>query len=704
MRAAFLAVLLAVATAGLAQSFDLPVEVPVSDPEVTDVGGHDQPRIATDGRRFLALWTDRRQDLHTFIYVARVDADGTVLDPYGIRVAEGAAADIVWTGRAYVVLAESPEGTVIFTIDADGRLLARHLLADYDIVNTYAGVLAANGTNVLLVTGGLAVRLDLDGRPYESMPVAQRYVHVAAASNGSSYLVSWFSGTHLMTQMIPSSGAPAAPVPVTDRPGNPVLAGNGNSYLLVWRHHELTVQPLDGNGKPAGPLRTVPERNAQFIVPFPRVAWNGEHYVIVHGVDYQLHETHVDAGGQVIEEPVPFALGSRQDVAGMNGAYAAVWTDPGGAVRAAASGARGRLEESGVLSRGVAAQRNVAMGRAGETPVMAWTEQNTVRIAPLGGEMQIVGELWSPIVQRLKIVQHEGTVWIAWSTGLTIHVRRYTTALVPIDPAPHQLLITDMFTGEWDIGAGENGALIAARQNVRSDTAHELVARLLRPNGAALQISDIAIAPASDFLDDASPAVAWNGSEYVVAWIHFLDEPWWQWPQPVPLDVRVVRVSREGVRIDPEPILVEESMQPASYGPLHLVPARDGGVAIVWQNFDVALAAIFRGSARPPVKVLGSLNGQNIVGAEPLPGGYAVFTTAVEPRQTPPGQIFRLSHTLDVIDMRTNPFLAWGTRATTTGNSIVLGYARPVVAPVYEGIPRAFFRYAAAGPRRRSAR
>jgi hypothetical protein len=148
-----------------AQLPELTVERPVSPPVVAEIPGHEGPRIASNGNGFLAVWTDRRQSGHDFVYAAPLGADGTVRDPFGVRIAEGFVVDVVWMGRGYLVLADTWEGKTVFSLDANGALRERHLFPA-NLQNTlYRESMASNfGT-------GTAVRLDLDGRVLESFTI-----------------------------------------------------------------------------------------------------------------------------------------------------------------------------------------------------------------------------------------------------------------------------------------------------------------------------------------------------------------------------------------------------------------------------------------------------------------------------------------------------------------------------------------------------
>ncbi|MGZ8781717.1 MAG: hypothetical protein ACXW31_17505, partial [Thermoanaerobaculia bacterium] len=98
--------LLALTVPAVAAPFALRPEVAVSTPEygISRSISRGGARIATNGDEYLAVWTDSRLGGEPSLYAARIRADGTVLDPLGLRIATGAhAGPVVWTGSKYLI-------------------------------------------------------------------------------------------------------------------------------------------------------------------------------------------------------------------------------------------------------------------------------------------------------------------------------------------------------------------------------------------------------------------------------------------------------------------------------------------------------------------------------------------------------------------------------------------------------------------------
>ncbi len=68
----------------------------------------EHPRLAFDGKNFLAVWHDYRNEKDWDIYAARVTPEGKVLDPDGIAVSKGAHSralpDAAWDGKTFQVV------------------------------------------------------------------------------------------------------------------------------------------------------------------------------------------------------------------------------------------------------------------------------------------------------------------------------------------------------------------------------------------------------------------------------------------------------------------------------------------------------------------------------------------------------------------------------------------------------------------------
>lgn len=101
MRLLLAATLLLRALPALALAFQ--AEIPVSPTQLAPSRMTLDPKIATDGDLYVAIWTDYRSRPGA-AYAARLRADGTLLDRVGIRVApHSQAGAVIWSGRAFLI-------------------------------------------------------------------------------------------------------------------------------------------------------------------------------------------------------------------------------------------------------------------------------------------------------------------------------------------------------------------------------------------------------------------------------------------------------------------------------------------------------------------------------------------------------------------------------------------------------------------------
>src|SRR5438874_1931453 len=104
-------------------SAQLAGEHPVSTPVYAPIVNVGQAAIASDGDRFLAVWSDQRD--RGAVYAARIARNGTVLDPHGILLANiNSVVAAVWTGDRYLVVWNVVNSIAAAELDADGRLLS----------------------------------------------------------------------------------------------------------------------------------------------------------------------------------------------------------------------------------------------------------------------------------------------------------------------------------------------------------------------------------------------------------------------------------------------------------------------------------------------------------------------------------------------------------------------------------------------------
>ena len=133
MRKLLALVLLPIAVSAVrAQSLPRPVTAERAVSDVVRLGAAGDQSIvgvATNGDIALVVWIDNRQSGGTYpLYAARVDAQGNVLDPLGVRIGSSGynlgVSAVVWNGESFVI----PRRSDLLFVTADMAVTTKHLL------------------------------------------------------------------------------------------------------------------------------------------------------------------------------------------------------------------------------------------------------------------------------------------------------------------------------------------------------------------------------------------------------------------------------------------------------------------------------------------------------------------------------------------------------------------------------------------------
>ncbi|HEX6099875.1 MAG TPA: hypothetical protein VF432_26415 [Thermoanaerobaculia bacterium] len=575
--------LFALTIPAFAAPFALRSEVPVSEPvygavrEISRSG----VRMATDGNEYLAVWTDSREGGEPSLYAARLRADGTVVDPLGIRIANNAhAGPVVWTGSKYLIAFEQGYGyqAYVRTMTPDG------VFGEPIEVGRYASFasMATNGTNVLLVLSDEAMLLDLEGRKLKSVPLAPgHYSYARVAEAGGTYLVAApLQGVTVQT--VSSDGAVgavqqlSAPLDFT----RVDVASDGERFFVTWADHQIKAQFVTRAGVPEGPVRTLAYKaNSNW----PRASWvDGEYLVVFSETNEPAHyavrvaadgtvadPTHPKRLGRDIEAEVEIVARGRSGIAMFRGLRAALFDDAS-------------LEEDTLFRRvvevGITArpQTNVHLARLGDGYVAAWEEDDRIFLSTAAGTtpVAVVGSD-SKLVDVLVDQSH--VIWVIWASETDFHLTRFWPSLEAIDAQP--VWIDAPGAPYVSTAAAANGVIALAYEvsDPQADV-RDLAALLLWETGSGLARRDVLLTTES--FADFSPAVAFDGTAFVYGWFHAKgEEPPYLQPSP-PTELVAARVSLDGDLLDATPVRLADDA-----GTTWQIDAARGanGVAFAWQ-------------------------------------------------------------------------------------------------------------------------
>ncbi len=586
-------------------------DAPVAPNEYADPGrAVYNSAIATDGDGYLAVWGDNRRGTSA-IYAARLTAGGTLLDPAGIHLGEGYYAEVIWTGRAYVVAWATREAVNVAMIERDGTVSQRRFLT--------AGVafarpaLATNGNTIgVATTEGRLFILDLtlDVRATRNIASAARMENsVSVAAREGQYLIACINAAGVTTRTVTDSGVVSTPNQIEESTGAYMVsaASDGSAYLVLWSTQVdgLRGQRISAENQEVGNAVTLVNGAGGNPVPraeSPSVVWRDGEYLAVYyfggafGQDQQLIALRISAAGAVIGPAMPFGKArgiERPNLAAKNdGRGAVIWIDTARRVRVG-------LFDDVSLASGLAIHKEVSAASAAReqshpaivaverTAVTAWSERavgvQQIRIARLGGQPMVVADA---LPEFLDVVYDGDTVSVIWTTKDSgeLFVRRYTRALGAIDAQPYRVSLGAHAIVE---AAAAGNGVIAFTWRYRSS--NELLLTRLTPSGNTLAAASLRLNSAVANAADRDSVLVWDGSEFVAFWRHEYSASGMDVPTgSLHESIFAARVTPEGVRENANPVKLHEVTGTSIYS-LRAVSNGQRDTVIAWQESSPGL-------------------------------------------------------------------------------------------------------------------
>jgi hypothetical protein len=558
-------------------------EIPVSPADYRPAPSHGStPRLVATGSGFFSAWVDGRGGL----YGARLDGHGNLLDPGDLHL---------WTSPQVANMAISSSGTdavvviahcfsiELIRVGADGSITAPRTIVNGNGTAICSDVgMASNGATFLVAWAGSAEIVDRDGNVLTGPFDTAITYSFAAASNGDGYLLAGITDTgDAVVLTIGSDGriGTARTVTAVVNPGEVAVASDGSQYVVIIAGNSAGLTAMIV--KPDGSV----ENTATFDDTIPasaRVAWNGHEYVVAVG-EYarigpalaqwlRIRLTRLGADGHPIgalttldgisgvdlPPQTPFDVAGTPEgalVAWSKGAVLAT-TMPDTAIDTGTVPAPIALSMSAPDQRdarlirtntGIAAIWNVTAGYDSHVEGALLDDGGRPRAVPVN-----LGNDGFPPSYRIAF---DGTnVVVAWVSPAGIFMRRYTTAFQSIDTTP--IFVASGQYG-FELAAGSGGALVAwiSEPSVIESDINGVLLRTTDPFPQPLSVA-ISRLPHNSY----GPAVAWNGSEFLVAWLHELPAQ----PPPDPMilpapmadEVLGARVSSDGRLIDLIPLMI----------------------------------------------------------------------------------------------------------------------------------------------------
>jgi hypothetical protein len=446
--------------------------------------------VAFNGTNFLVTWRNARAGQFD-IYGTRVSSTGTLLDPTGIVVGNTPGV----AGAPHV----ASNGTDFYVVWSE----------------LYSQTYSVRGTRVTS-SGEVSTP---GGTPLSAYPGSQHGPRVA--SNGQDYLVAWYmNGTdgyfNIYGKRVSSTGQllDTAELPISTglnyNETLPSVASNGTVYLVAWSDERASYPRayaarvsnagvvLDGTGFAL---------SVNFIQTHPMVASNGTGFLAVwldhrnvtsrdlYGARVTGSGTVVDASGFAVATTVDFHE-SYPAVASNGTDYFAAWTEwdalldtyqsRGSRISASALASSAALDVPSLAlsaSGGAHKYPSVAPGSSGY--LVAWEGAS--------GTSSDLYNAW---------VSTSGTVTSGSGFPMTT-----ISSLYQVEPA---------------IASNGSNYLVVWRETVGS-TIEIRGARVSRQGGT---IDPSGLVIASSIRERAEPAVASDGTNYLVAWMDFRNQNW----------------------------------------------------------------------------------------------------------------------------------------------------------------------------------
>jgi uncharacterized protein (TIGR03382 family) len=487
-------------------------------------GTQDQPALVEgDGTTWLLVWRDTRASLAgtlgsdaTDVYGIRLDADGAPLDSVAFPVASGPWSEstprAAWGGDAWFVAYEADAATASYwsqgvygrRVDTSG------------VVMDAAAILLADAEN-------------------------QDEALWDVASDGDSWAILWqavdaVSGSFVLDGTTVSAlGTPAAPTTVYRPPsslGAPVnarLAWSIDRYLAAWSawgdDDDIEALTLDSSLGATGRVIEIVADNHSSVAPALAagddgfyVAWFddtfGAYWCTVRGTPVSTEGVVAVEGGESLSGEA-WPLDVHPDVAWMGGAWGVGWE-----YGAAASIAVSLVDEGGALDTWL--ETTGAYGYT-RTPTLG------------GGEDQMI------------------SVWATYGARSDFDLKALTVGVDGALGAIHDVSLGAPAQTEPAIAGGSEGYLVVATSETADETA--ILAWRTDARGVAVDAGPIEIARG---VGHSEPAVAWNGSVWLVVWTD--------------LDDTTAANGIVGVRVDPDGTVLDAS-------PIAMLTGTAGAVA-----------------------------------------------------------------------------------------------------------------------------
>jgi hypothetical protein len=566
-----------------------PVYVPAQDVQW-------YPSVAFGGGIYLVAWHDYRWHWPHCIYCARVSPNGSVLDSVGIAIAPSLGEEIrtavAFDGTDFLVVWENP---------GDSNM------------DLYGARVSVAGTV-----------LDSGGFPISVSPESQ--LHPAVAYQGPNFLVVWDDWRDgVRATRVTPAGVVLDPdgiviTATTDGLAYPGVASDSTNFLVVWsQNHEGRVYGARMN--PAGVvLDTGGIRISSYAEPQKNavVAFGGTNFMVAwdgwpDGGEPTLRTARVSPDGVVLDTSATTVAASVEwyeppAIAFGDTTFTLVWRNYDGVLFAQVSRAGVVLDTGGITNSPSGNETNNRIVSDGTSFLAVWVDRRSpepydifgARVTEGGIVLDSAGFAISTAArsQTLPAVAAGNTnflvVWREERDGKTgICGARVDAAGAVLDSAGFAVSFSSD-TESYPAVAFDGTNYLVVWDQYADWATHDIFGARVSPDGVVLDTNAIAISTAR--WSQERPALAFNGSDYLVAWSDWRDFNM----------ICGTRVSPAGVVLDPDGIVIASSFFSDPYRPA--VGSDGTNFFVVWADTGIYGARV------------------SPVGAVLDPGGFRIST------------------------------------------------------------------------------
>ncbi len=467
------------------------------------------PSIEFDGSNYLVAWSDYRNGMDYNIYAARVSPSGVVLDPNGIAVSTAPNEQTIFRGIGF---------------DGTNYLLVWHDDRDGDYYYDVYGARVTQG-GVVLEPNGFAISIANNSQGYAQV-----------GFDNTNYLVVWLDD-RAMEQDFRIYGARVTPGGSVLEPNgiqisqyysfHPTLDFDGTNYMVVWTdvrsswETDIYGARVTTTGAVLDPLG-IPISTSESDQVLPAIVFDGTKYFTTwsdyRSANYDIYGARMTTGGTVLDPNgilLDYGYSSPEQyypAAAFDGTnYLVVWMDS-------------RNGEVNIYGSRVTPQGNVL-------------DPTGIMISNTGGG------------QFYPLVAFDGSNYlVVWEDGrnlldLDIYGARVTTAGLVLDP--QGIPISTLSNNQWFPSLAFDGTnyLVTWADDRDGDWVFDIYGARVSTAGTVLEPQGFAISTAN--YDQIYPAIAFDGTNYLVAWTDDRDGDYYY-------DLYGARVTPNAVVLEPQ--------------------------------------------------------------------------------------------------------------------------------------------------------